>query len=460
MTDRPAPTDTHDFFTLLERLPFVGTVTKEMSQLRALLLDRRAPRILALGAEGSGKTALVSALLGVAPPPLEPASAEAPSKEAAPSAEAPSEEAPSEEAPSEGAPSEKAGPDLASDAPGAPSDSATPSEAHDDAALPITHGSWTRVAARGRQLAWLELVALDDGWPRETRRLLENALEEHLPDLVVVVLRAERLDRDLGPTLASLGRLCDALAARAKDNASKRPRLLLVVTAADELCVPVEFATPPYPTDTLARIDATTARARAALEGSSVLAQGLKHAFQPGLELGRAIACACPREPSRRFQLTEVAEAMLQRLPDATKVEAVRALPVADASVRDVARKVVLHFASIAVVVGLMPIPFSDAVALFPTQALMVTSVAYVAGQPWDRRAALEWVGSLGVMGGSAVGLRWGAQQLLKLWPGGGTLIAASVAGVGTEALGLSAIAYFIDGPGRRGRQRPFALPA
>jgi len=115
-----------------------------------------------------------------------------------------------------------------------------------------------------------------------------------------------------------------------------------------------------------------------------------------------------------------------------------------------VARKVVLHFASIAVVVGLMPIPFSDAVALLPTQALMVTAVAYVAGQPWDRRAALEWLGSLGVMGGAAFGMRWGAQQLLKLWPGGGTLISASVAGVGTEALGLSAIAYFVDGPGRR----------
>jgi uncharacterized protein (DUF697 family) len=99
-----------------------------------------------------------------------------------------------------------------------------------------------------------------------------------------------------------------------------------------------------------------------------------------------------------------------------------------------------------------MPIPFSDAIALLPTQGLMVTAVAYVAGQPWDRRAALEWVGSLGVMGGAAVGLRWGAQQLLKLWPGGGTLISASVAGVGTEALGLSAIAYFVDGPGRRGR--------
>jgi uncharacterized protein (DUF697 family) len=416
MTDRSTRSDPNDFFTLVERLPFVGTVTKELAHLRALLVDRRAPRILAVGAEGAGKTTLVNALLGADVLPALSSGAEP-------------------------------------EAPATPSEGRERGEGRDDdesqdegvalpAGLPVTHGSWVRVRARSRQLAWLELESREASWGGETKRLLDNALDEHVPDLVLVVLRAERIEAELASATRSLERLYHLFETRTRE--SQPPKLLCVVLGADELCKPVEFATPPYPTDSLARIERATLLARTQLEGARVVPSGV--------EISRAIPCACTPEPARRWNLGEVADAILTRLPDATKVEAVRALPVADQHVRDVARKIVLHFASIAVVVGLMPIPFSDAIALLPTQGLMVTAVAYVAGQPWDRRAALEWLGSLGVMGGAAVGLRWGAQQLLKLWPGGGTLISASVAGVGTEALGLSAIAYFVDGPGRRGR--------
>ncbi|MBN8612516.1 MAG: DUF697 domain-containing protein [Deltaproteobacteria bacterium] len=407
-TDRHGRTDAGDLFALIERLPFVGTAAKELAHLRALLIDRRAPRILAIGARGSGKTSLVNALLGAEVLPALP------------------QGEPTDPKPSEGA-----------------AEPVVSGEGEDGLPLgiPIAHGSWVRMATRGRQLAWLELDARKER-SRETSRSLENAMEEHAPDLVLVVLHAERLEDELPHVAAALKELFDLLGSR-----GATPRVLVVLNAADALCKPAEFARPPYPTDAMDRIDRATLRAKTALEAARPLPSGV--------EIGRAIPCASSPDPSRRWNLGEVADALFTRLPEATKVEAARALPVDDAHVRDVARKVVLHFASIAVVVGLMPIPFSDAVALLPTQALMVTAVAYVAGQPWDRRAAMEWVGSLGVMGGTAVGLRWSAQQLLKLWPGGGTLISASVAGVGTEALGLSAIKYFVDGPGRRGRRAP-----
>jgi uncharacterized protein (DUF697 family) len=78
----------------------------------------------------------------------------------------------------------------------------------------------------------------------------------------------------------------------------------------------------------------------------------------------------------------------------------------------------------------------------------MVTGVAYLSGRPWDRKAGAEWIASVGVVGGAGFGLRWGAQQLVKLIPGAGSLVGAGVAGAGTLAIGRSAIAYFIDGPG------------
>lgn len=410
MARRAERDDSSDFFKVIERLPFVGTVSRELAELRGLLLDRRAPRILAIGAPESGKTSIVNALLGaeVLPAPIDPASEAAAPPEAS---EPASERAASDEAPL------------------------------------IQHGSWVEVKARGRQLAWLELSTEAASFTGEPRRRLDNALEEHAPDVLLAIVRADRVEEELPQLVDTLTRLGDSQRRLEREP----PDVLVLLSAVDRLCLPVEFARPPYPADVLTRVEALIDHVADAIAKARALPAGVR--------LARPLAIAAPGSPSLAFQIDELAEAIFERLPDAARVEAARAMPVSDESVRAIARKLTLHFSSIAVVVGLMPIPFSDAVALVPTQGLMVTAIAYVAGQPWDRRAALEWLGSLGVMGGTAVGLRWGAQQLLKFWPGGGTLISASVAGVGTQALGASAIAYFIDGPGRRGRRAASETP-
>lgn len=407
MREPPMERVGRDAFDALERLPFVGAMTKEIRRLRALLVDRRAPRLLALGAPGSGKTALLDACL---------------------------------EAEVLGM--------LRSNEPSSAQSSGSVGSAdsnHFEQTLSGARGSWIRVRARGRQLAWLELDATEPPWPSETERRLRNALEEHPPDVVLAVLHAGRWKEELPVVRDSLRRLAERADGRAEDL-----RVLPVLSAADVLVRPEPFAVPPYPRDALEAIDHAVREVsrRFSVEG-----------LPPRLETSRAVACACPPEPSRRWNVSVLARELTARLPENAYVEAVRALPVPDDEVRALALRIVDHCAGISVVVGLMPVPFSDAVVLVPTQALMVTAIAYVAGQPWDRRAALEWLTSLGMTGGAAVGLRWSARQLLKLWPGGGTLVSASVAGLGTEAIGRSAIAYFIDGPGRRGRARAAIEP-
>jgi uncharacterized protein (DUF697 family)/predicted GTPase len=403
--------ETSDLFALVERLPFVGSVARELSQLRALLVERRAPRILAIGARGAGKSALANALLRADVLPALPRP-EATAGEASPPSDAPATDI------------RASGHDeVGGEGPTMP------------AGGTLVQGAWIRASARSRQIAWLELPAAEQPLERDTERLLRNALDEHAPDVILLVLHAERVEDELPGVVATLRRVLDALGVRAEG-----VRVLSVVTAADTLARPEAFATPPYPTDAMARIERATLLAKTHLDGAKV--GPTPHA--------RAVPCACTADAARRWNLEEVADAIFARLPEETHVEAVRALPVGIAHTRDVARAIVGHCAAMAVTVGLAPIPFSDSFVLLPVQALMVTAVAYVAGQPWDRRAALEWVGSLGVMGGAAFGLRFGAQQLVKLVPGAGTLVSASVAGAGTLALGRSAIAYFVDGRGRR----------
>ena len=402
-----------DLFALVERLPFIGSLAKEVTHLRALLVDRRPPRILALGVKGSGKSGLANALLGAdvlnaLPAPQEPARNKTEAV-AEPAVKETSDEP--AQAPAEG-PQVTAG-------------------------FPVVHGAWMRVTALGRQLAWLELDA--GASDRESTRLLQNALDEHIPDVLLVLIRAEDVEGDLTLVIESLKRLHDRLHTT---ESAKLPKLVPIVSCADMLVKPAEFASPPYPADVLAQLERATLRVRLALT-------------QAGLSFGateRAIPCTATPDLARRWNIEEVADAIFSKLPTSTHVEAVRALPVSLRHVSDTAMSIISHCSAIAVTIGLAPIPFSDSFILLPLQGLMVTAVAYVSGQPWDKRAGLEWLGSVGIMGGAAFGMRWGAQQLLKLIPGAGTLISASVAGAGTLALGKSAVTYFVEGAGRRSR--------
>lgn len=358
-----------DLFGVVDRLPYVGSLKRDLEQLRRLLYDRRSARVMALGASGSGRTSLVNALFG-----------------------------------SQGSEIE------------APSD------------------RWVRIEYQGRHLDWLEV---ESGAPSAERLdAMSRAIDESAPDVVLYVARADAGAR--GVTPAEVDALTSAHAALSTllDARNLKPARLALLTHADVLIG--EGARPPYDVARAGQIDAATASLKKKLD-------------EGGLSLPRAIPCASLAPVEARWNLREIADELWARLPETTHVEAVRALPVGQDRRRDLARIVANRAATIAVTIGLAPIPFSDAILLMPLQGLMVTGIAYVAGQPWDRRAALEWLGSVGVMGGAAIGLRWGAQQLLKLVPGAGTLVSASIAGAGTLAIGRSAIAYFIDGPGARG---------
>ena len=150
-----------------------------------------------------------------------------------------------------------------------------------------------------------------------------------------------------------------------------------------------------------------------------------------------------------------LARALYARLPEVAQLEGARALVLDRNTRKDFAEKIVRRCASVAVTVGLTPIPFSDALLLWPLQLTMVRAIAVLGGQPRDKRALYEWLASLGVVGGAGLGFRWTARQVAKFVPGAGTVVSAGVAGAGTMAVGRSAIRYFLEGPGRRFEELP-----
>ena len=142
--------------------------------------------------------------------------------------------------------------------------------------------------------------------------------------------------------------------------------------------------------------------------------------------------------------LEGLSEAMVLALPEEARLEAARALTRAKEARVRIGNEIVQACTAVSVTVGVTPIPFSDMVLLGPLQAMMVSSLAYLSGRSWGRKTVAEFLGSLGVVGGIGMGLRFSAQTIAKLVPGAGNVVSAGVAGAGTTAIGQSAIKYFL----------------
>lgn len=125
------------------------------------------------------------------------------------------------------------------------------------------------------------------------------------------------------------------------------------------------------------------------------------------------------------------------------------ALLRADGEIRDLyARAAHPHIVGYALAAaGLGALPLVDLAAVPAVQAKMLQSLATVYGQPWDRRAILEFLGLLGTGIGLAYAARSAGRGLLKLTPfwgqTAGALWGASAGGVTTFALGKAAGVYF-----------------
>jgi uncharacterized protein (DUF697 family) len=369
---RNEESEVEDWIKVVDRLPFVGAVKRDLTALRRLLYDRRAPRVAAVGMPGSGRSSLANALLNAL----------------------------------------AFGPGGAAPAPGP--------------------GRWVRIDADGRRLDWLELPA-----ERERGALLERArpaFEETPPDILVGVVEAGT-EESSGPRVHdALETLLDYLGDHLEHD---KPPVLVVLTKVDTL--PPTDAVPPYPADKRTAVDLALQSLRKSLAD---LGQP-DESFVP--------VCARPltaENDPQRWNVDVVGEELLDRLPDVAQMEGVRAFEVGREARRRVGRALVNSASALAVTVGLAPVPFADAFILLPLQAAMVTGIAYLSGRPWNRRAASEWLASVGVAGGAGLGLRWSARQLVKFVPGAGSLVGAGVAGAGTLVIGRSAMSYFIDGPG------------
>lgn len=117
--------------------------------------------------------------------------------------------------------------------------------------------------------------------------------------------------------------------------------------------------------------------------------------------------------------------------------------------VRRIANQLNKSFSAMSATVALSPIPISDIYILLLLQGILVCLIASLSGRDISLDTAKEFVLSMGGIAGAGYGFRLLAQQASKIlnvfWAGSGLAVSASIAALGTSAIGKAAIAYYID---------------
>lgn len=101
--------------------------------------------------------------------------------------------------------------------------------------------------------------------------------------------------------------------------------------------------------------------------------------------------------------------------------------------------------AGIASLIGAEPLPLADLPFLTALQGLMIIMIGFIANKKLNSKTATEFITALGINIGLAFAAREGVRAIVKVIPGFGNAISGVVASGTTYAIGVAAIAYFID---------------
>lgn len=348
---------------ILDKVPFVGGLKRDVAQLSRLVTHRRLGRFAAVGSLGSGRSQFAGALLG--------------------------------------------GRALRSS---------------------VRAVDWAHLDVESRRAHWIEIDAVPGASARA-----RDAFAIAPPDVLLLVVTPEEVEAGLGAVLEPFMGVLGVAQAQAEAAELPAPLVYAVLNKADTL--PPETAAAPFPEEKRQRIELVLQRFRRQLK-------------EAALPIGPPVAVVSPSAEDHAlgidaWGIEALREEIALGMPEPAQVETARALQAHGAR-RKLASTLIQASSTLAITVALMPVPLSDIVLIAPIQGILVTTIAYLSGRGWDGKTAAEWMTSVGVVGGVGFGFRTLARQVVKLVPGAGSVVAGSIAGAGTLALGRSAMGYFL----------------
>ncbi len=281
-----------------------------------------------------------------------------------------------------------------------------------------------------------------DGAPADDAvRVLREDLLKYRPDVILHVISAPEI-RNLSMDLSLLAELLGELR---RESGLETP-VIVVVNKADTLGNPRDWPPENSPAKAALLNEALQYLARDALKlQTTALDPAQPHRGLRAQNAGRLAVIPVCALAGELWNLDALIDFIGSKLPEAALLDYYQALRRKE-QLRRIAGSLIKRFAVIASGVGASPLPLSDFLVLAPLQTLMIATIGGLSCRPVSRETAHEYLSAIGVNLLTAGGLRYAAQQLVKLLPFGGWAAAGSIAGSGTYALGKAAEAYFFSG--------------
>jgi small GTP-binding protein len=113
---------------------------------------------------------------------------------------------------------------------------------------------------------------------------------------------------------------------------------------------------------------------------------------------------------------------------------------------REAAQRIIRNATLVSLAAGLEPIPLIDIPILLGIQARLVLRMAALYGEPLDSTDAMKHARELIVTMAGGLGLRFLAEQVAKMVPFGGDVVAGAIAGAATWSIGEVALEYYEGG--------------
>lgn len=146
----------------------------------------------------------------------------------------------------------------------------------------------------------------------------------------------------------------------------------------------------------------------------------------------------------RRWNIDVLLNYLITELPREAQVILAKISKVKSVQ-KKLARNIGKSVMTVTGLVGATPVPIADMPIITGLQLSMIGTIAMISGKKLNRKTIIQFVGAMGVNVGVGVALREISRHLVKVFPGAGSIISASIASAGTYALCEAAIAYFID---------------
>jgi predicted GTPase len=288
--------------------------------------------------------------------------------------------------------------------------------------FPETYSKWTIIDSRGI----FETTTPDGGAQGDVVEYIKNDINKYNPDVLLHVIAAPEV-RNLKNDFEIINEINENITR--KNNPI--PPTLMVLTKIDHLGNPREWPPENFPGKTKLIEELMDYMVTDVLKSHSKHIndnEKSKGGYIDKLEyIGLLPVCSLDKDHWNIELLSHVIGTIL---PQNAKLFFFQAQQ-RKSLLRELSSEIIKRFSTIASGIGASPIPFSDIIVLTPIQLLLIIIIAGLSCRSLEKKTAIEFLSAAGLNVGAGVGLRYLAQTLLKIIPGWGWALSASIAGGG-----------------------------